>query len=101
MARKDNRPYSFHCTKETPYRGHGLRDDVPILHQTAYTTPHGQRVCKYCNTNLGRDYERAWQREERLAAARKEKAETAGGRNLLSKTAANSRKSTEAASEPS
>lgn len=78
MARKDRRPYTYHCTKETPYRGGGLRDDVSILHSEAHQAfSNGRRTCRWCHADLGLNFERSWEREQRLIDLREKTAEGA------------------------
>lgn len=77
MARKDNRPYTFHCTKETPYRG-GLRDDVSVLHSEAHQAfSNGRRTCRHCHADLGLNFERSWERENRINEAKAVSADSA------------------------
>lgn len=76
MARKDNRPYTFHCTEKTPYRG-GLRDDVSVLHSSAHQSfSNSKRTCKWCHADLGTNFERSWERDERQSKARETAADT-------------------------
>ncbi len=76
MARKDNRPYTFHCTEKTPFRG-GLRPDVSVLHESAHQAfSNGRRTCRWCHADLGLNFERSWEREERMAKARESLADT-------------------------
>ena len=70
--------YAFHCTRETPFRGHGVRDGVAVLHQKSFPTGQGRRRCEVCNTDLGVDFERQWERDKRVADEAQAKARATG-----------------------
>lgn len=62
-------PMTAVCTPLAPFKGFGLRPDVIIRHTAAYTDSRsGQRVCSSCGQQMGLDWERAWQKEERAKA---------------------------------
>lgn len=70
--------YAFHCTRETPYRGHGVNDGTAVLHQHSSCTGGGRRRCDVCNTDLGLDFERQWERDKRVADEAQAKARATG-----------------------
>lgn len=77
MARKDFRSYTFHCTEKTPFKG-GLREGVSVLHDTAHQSfSNSKRTCRWCHADLGTNFERSWEREARMEAARTKSAEQA------------------------
>lgn len=78
MSRKDPTVASnvFHCTPTSPFKGVGLKEGASVLHAHAHLNLRtGHRICDVCHTDLGKDYERGWQREERLEQARRAAAE--------------------------
>lgn len=64
--------YTFHCTKETPFRRGCVVDGTSVLHSESFRSHRdGHRRCAWCDSDLGQDFERGWEKQEREEAARK------------------------------